>query len=289
MRATRFLRVYRNLGKVLTGWVKPPSIEPPDRFYRDVVKELMRLHILFPNMRILVACGDMTDRDVLVDLRFRDVTITNLDMRVSSTEFQPFSWSYQNVENITFDDNSFDFAIVHNGLHHCYSPHRGLLELYRVSRQGILVFEPRDTLLVRLGVRLNFGQQYEIAAVSDHALQFGGVGNTHIPNFIYRWTEREIEKTISSYEPRMRSRYLYMYAFRIPWARLRMLRSRTLLSAILVVIPVMKIVFRILPKQANGFAFIVQKSRPPDNLHPWLKWDGGEVVVDHDWVRKRYT
>jgi ubiquinone/menaquinone biosynthesis C-methylase UbiE len=47
---------------------------------------------------------------------------------------------------MAFDDNSFDFAIVHNGLHHCYSPHRGLLELYRVSRQGILVFEPRDTL-----------------------------------------------------------------------------------------------------------------------------------------------
>jgi hypothetical protein len=33
----------------------------------------------------------------------------------------------------------------------------------------------------------------------------------------------------------------------------------------------------------------VQKSRPPDNLHPWLKWEGGEVAVDHDWVGERYT
>jgi hypothetical protein len=55
------------------------------------------------------------------------------------------------------------------------------------------------------------------------------------------------------------------------------------------VIPVMKFVFRILPKQANGFAFIVQKSRPPDNLHPWLKWEDGEVAVDRNWVGERYT
>jgi Methyltransferase domain len=146
MRETSLLRVHRNLGEILTRWIKPPATDPPDRFYPDVIRELMRRHILFPNMRILVACGGMIDRDVLYDLHFSDVTITNLDVRPSGTEFQPFSWSYQNVENMAFDDNSFDFAIVHNGLHHCYSPHRGLLELYRVSRQGILVFEPRDTL-----------------------------------------------------------------------------------------------------------------------------------------------
>ena len=50
--------------------------------------------------------------------------------------------------------------------HHCHSPHRGLLEMYRVARRGVLAFEPRDTRLVRLGVRLGFGQEYEIAAVA---------------------------------------------------------------------------------------------------------------------------
>jgi hypothetical protein len=170
-----------------------------------------------------------------------------------------------------------------------FRPRRTISSSCRRTAQIIRRGHASSVLLVRLGIRLNFGQQYEVAAVSDHALQFGGVGNTEIPNFIYRWTEQEIEKTISSYEPRTKSRFLNVYAFRIPWGRLRILRSRILLLAILAVIPVMKFVFRILPKQANGFAFIVQKSRPPDNLHPWLKWEDGEVAVDRNWVGERYT
>ena len=113
-----------------------------------------------------MACGGQLDRDVLVGLGFSDVTITNLDRRLAANDFAPFRWAYQDLEQLTFDDAEFDFAIVHNGLHHCHSPHRGLLELYRVARQGVLVFEPRDTALVRLGVRLNLGQKYEVAAVS---------------------------------------------------------------------------------------------------------------------------
>ena len=35
-----------------------------------------------------------------------------------------------------FEDGAFDFVVVHQGLHHCHSPHRGLLEMYRVARRG---------------------------------------------------------------------------------------------------------------------------------------------------------
>jgi hypothetical protein len=40
---------------------------------------------------------------------------------------------------------------------------------------------------------------YEYSAVKndDH----GGVDNTNIPNFVYRWSEREVLKLISSYKP----------------------------------------------------------------------------------------
>lgn len=262
--------------------------EAQDPFYASTVRRLLREGMLSTDTRVLVACGGPFDRDVLHSLGFRDVTISNLDERLTGTEFAPFAWSSQDVEQLTFADDEFDFAIVHNGLHHCFSPHRGLLELYRVSRYGVLVFEPRDTLLVRLGMRLGFGQTYEVAAVSHHGLRFGGAGNTDIPNYIYRWTEREVEKAIASYAPLGRHRFVYTYALRVPWSRVRTMRNRVLAAGIIASLPVLRLVLRLFPRQANGFAFAIQKPRLPEDLHPWLKAKDGRVVVDRGWVRAQY-
>jgi SAM-dependent methyltransferase len=259
-----------------------------DSFYRDTLQYMMRRGVLSLEMRILVACAGTYDRDVLRELGFKDVTISNLDARLTGNEFSPFAWSYQDVEHLTFDDNSFDFAIVHNGLHHCYSPHRGVLELYRVARYGVLAFEPRDTAFVRLGMRLNFGQTYELASVSHNGMQFGGVGNTQVPNFIYRWTEKEFEKTILSNAPYGPHRFVYAYALRVPWSRLETLRSRFFVLAVRAALPLLRLLFRILPKQANGFAFAVQKPRLPAELHPWLIYDRGQVALNDGWVKARY-
>ncbi|MCG8607896.1 class I SAM-dependent methyltransferase [bacterium] len=115
---------------------------------------------------------------------FTDFTVTNLDT--------------QDAENLTYDNDAFDYAICHAVLHHCYSPHRAMLEMYRVSKKGIVMFEARDSLLMRLAVSLGLPEEYERSAINgDH----GGVRNSSIPNFVYRWTEREIIKTIATYDP----------------------------------------------------------------------------------------
>jgi SAM-dependent methyltransferase len=259
-----------------------------DSFYADTVRHLMRLGVVSPGMRVLAACAGTYDRDVLYDLGFRDVTISNLDVRLSGSEFAPFEWSYQDVEHLTFADHEFDFAIVHNGLHHCHSPHRGLLELYRVASRGVLAFEPRDSLLVRLGTRLNFGQTYELAAVSHHGLQFGGVGNTAIPNYIYRWTEREFEKTIHSYAPFGKHRFFYTYTLRVNWSRLTAMRNRLVGLTMAAGLPALKLVFAAMPRQANGFAFAVQKPNLPGDLHPWLGYQDGQILVNDAWIEARY-
>jgi SAM-dependent methyltransferase len=263
---------------------------PPrdDTFYRDTLKHMIRENVLSPAMRVVVACGGTYDRDILCDLGFKDVTITNLDSRLKGTEFAPYEWSYQDVEQLTFANDSFDFAIVHNGLHHCFSPHHGLLELYRVAKYGVLAFEPRDTLLVRIGVKLNFGQTYELAAVSHNGMQFGGVGNTQIPNFIYRWTEREFEKTIQTYAPVGPHRFVYAYAMRVPWSRLTGLRNPLFGWAVWAGLPILRLVFRLFPRQANGFAFAVQKPRLPNQLHPWLRFVDGRPTVNQAWIDARY-
>src|SRR5688572_24937831 len=118
--------------------------------YLDVLEELLRQGHLRRDMKILVLCGGPRDRQAFLHCGFNDVTISNLDSRVRGDEFAPFQWSFQDAEKVTFEDDSFDFCVAADGLHHCQSPHRGLLELYRVARRGVIVLEPRDNLLTRI-------------------------------------------------------------------------------------------------------------------------------------------
>src|SRR5437763_64216 len=223
--------------------------------YQQALQKLMDKGVVSRDMRILVACAGKRDYQTLLKAGFKNVTISNLDVRVDEREFAPFAWSFQDVENLTFQNGEFDFSIVHDGLHHCHSPHRGLLELYRVSKNGILVFEPRDSFLSRLGVRLNFGQEYEVGAVFDNDGNYGGVKNTAVPNYVYRWTEREIEKTIASNAPWARHRFIYFYRMRIPWGHFRLMKKRTWLVAMVLAVPALRLLTWMFPRQSNTFGF----------------------------------
>lgn len=259
-----------------------------DDFYRRTLQRLLERGFLRRDQRLLVACGGQPDREVLHDLGFSQVTISNLDARMRGDEFAPYPWSFQDAENLQFPDESFDIVVVHNGLHHCYSPHRALLELYRVARRGVVVFEPRDTFLVRLGVRLQFGQEYEVAAVAGNDLRFGGVRNTAIPNYVYRWTEREIVKTLSTFAPVGRPRLEYFYALRVPEERLAAFKNRWVVGSVRALLPVLRLFTALFPRQCNCFAFALEKPQWPRDLHPWLALRDGQPVLREDWVRARY-
>lgn len=259
-----------------------------DDFYDQTLTKLVRRGILDPKMRILVTCGGTADRDVFFRLGFKEVTISNVDSRMKGDEFAPFAWSYQDAENLQFPDGDFDFVVAHSGLHHCYSPHRALLEMYRVARRAILIFEPRDTFLVRLGVKLDMGQEYEVAAVAGNSMVFGGVRNTQIPNYVYRWSEREIEKTLATFAPLGRPRLHYFYALRVPEWRLDALKNRLVSGSVRALLPLLRGFTAIFPKQANCFAFCAEKLELPRDLHPWLEFVDGHARIRRDWVEARY-
>jgi SAM-dependent methyltransferase len=256
-------------------------------FYSETLRRLLNDGWIGLNSSVLVVCGGGYDRDVFHGLGFRRVTISNLDSRLDSrrdgSEFAPYPWSLQDVERLRFEDGAFDFVVVHQGLHHCHSPHRGLLEMYRVARRGVLAFEPRDTRLVRLGVRLGFGQEYEIAAVAENGLRAGGVGNSATPNFIYRWTEREIEKTIRTFRPAGLAEVRYFSALRVPKERMRSMKNRLVAWSLWALLPVVRLFAKVFPGQSNCFAFAVTKVR---ELHPWMVDEG---TVDAEWVGQRYA
>ncbi|SCL30803.1 Methyltransferase domain-containing protein [Micromonospora rhizosphaerae] len=257
-------------------------------FYGEVVGQLLRNRVLDTRMAVLVVCGGEIDRAVLARYGFRDVVISNIDSRPERAEFPPYEWCYQDAERLTFEDESFDFCLVHSGLHHCHSPHRALLEMYRVARRGLLLFEPYDNLMTRLGVRLNLGQEYEHAGVFCNDCHHGGVGNSDIPNYVYRFTEQEIIKTINCNAPYARHQIRFVHRMRVPWTQLRRRRNKTLYHLIQLARPALKLVEVCAPKQSNNFAALVRKPELPQALHPWLRHDGEAIRLDDRWVASRY-
>jgi SAM-dependent methyltransferase len=239
-------------------------------------------------MEILVVCGGPVDRAVLVACGFRRVVISNIDDRAGTAEFAPFTWSYQDAERLIYQDGSFDFCLVHSGLHHCHSPHRALLEMYRVSRVGLLLFEPYDNLLTRLGVKLRFGQEYEHAGVFCNRYHHGGVANTPIPNYVYRWTEQEIVKTVHTFAPHARHEIRFIHKMRIPWTQLRKRRKRALYHIVRLAQPALKLLETCAPRQSNNFAALVLKPDLPRALHPWLRQEGDGIALNNEWVAARY-
>ena len=257
-------------------------------FYEEIVSDLLRTGVLNTDMRVLVVCGGRTDIAVLRRCGFRNVVISNVGAPPKAKDLAPFTFAEQDAERLDYDDGSFDLCVVHSGLHHCHSPHRALLEMYRVSRRGVLLFEPYDNLLTRIGVRLNVGQEYEHASVHCNHGHHGGVGNTSVPNFVYRFTEREIVKAVHCYAPYARHDIRFFHRMRIPWTQLRRRRNQAMYLAVRIAQPALKLIEVCMPRQSNNFAALVLKPELPGELHPWLDQDGDGIKVKDGWIDQRY-
>ncbi len=238
-------------------------------FYRRVLGELLESGLLRRDMSVLVVAGGAADRDAFHSLGFDRVTISNVDNDVTPEAVAPYEWAHQDAENLGYEDGSFDLTVVSAGLHHCRSPHRALLELYRVARVAALALESRDSALMRLAVKLGAVDDYELAAVADHGLRSGGVANTSTPNYVYRWTEREVEKTVASFAPHARHRIRFFREFELPETLLEIDKGPRA-SLLRVAGPVVAAVTKAVPSQANLFAFAIEKPDPVRDLQPWM-------------------
>tara|TARA_B110000438_G_C15780364_1_gene636030 strand:+ start:579 stop:746 length:168 start_codon:yes stop_codon:yes gene_type:complete len=46
-------------------------------------------------------------------LDFTNVTLTNVDPRNKKDDLHPFSYDFQDAENLSYENSSFDFVVVH--------------------------------------------------------------------------------------------------------------------------------------------------------------------------------
>lgn len=254
-------------------------------FYRRVLEHLLDEGLIRRDMTVLVVAGGAADRDAFHSLDFEHVTISNVDETVAEDDLQPYGWAYQDAENLDYPDESFDVTLVSAGLHHCRSPHRALLELYRVARVAAIAIESRDSLLMRLAIKAHAVDEYELAAVAAHNFRGGGVANTSTPNYVYRWSEREVEKTVASFAPHARHRIRFFREFELPETLLEVDRSARA-RMLRIARPVIGGLTRVLPRQANLFAFAIEKPDPARDLQPWM---ATAEKPDERVIAERYT
>lgn len=214
---------------------------------------------------------------------FKRATITNLDQQYDG-QVAPYSWERQDAEALTYGPGSFDVAVVHAGLHHCASPHRALLEMYRVAAKAVIVFEARDSALIRLAVWLGFTNDFELEAVSHQGYETGGWRNGPIPNLNYRWVEREVIKLIRAADPAHEEDVRFFYGLRLPTLRFEHVNAPLRRLALKFIGPLVKALVAIFPRQGNEFGFVILKT---GRLRQWLEVRDGKIRLSPDKAERR--
>ena len=255
-------------------------------FYSDSLQWAVDKGHMRLSDQVLVVGGGESDRRALHDIGFTQVLITNLAPHAGQEEYAPYLWKREDAEDLSFEDDSFDWVVEHAALHHLGSPHKGLLEMLRVARKGVLAFEARDSLLMRLAVRLGLTSTYELEPIFLSRGTGHGFRNLPIPNFVTRWTESEVRKTVYSMYPAHEHVFHFFYGMLVPVQRFRMATSplfRLVGTVLNSLTPLLK---KLLWRQGNRFGFLVLKNV---GLQPWMKLDPeGQPVPDIDYLSSKY-
>ena len=158
-------------------------------------------------LSILIIGGSEREYELFTNLHFKNFTLSNFNPHLKKFSYKTI---HVDATKIDFKDNSFDYVVTHASIHHIRKPHLAILEMYRVSKIGTLIIEGNDSWLMRVSTNLKISEDFEVSSV-DKKNKLGGVEESGIPNYVYRWTEREIFKTLSSYEPEIEHKIYFNY------------------------------------------------------------------------------
>jgi hypothetical protein len=110
---------------------------------------------------------------------------------------------------------------------------------------------------------------------------------SHIPNFVYRWTENEVIKTVNTFLPAHTHEFHFHYGMSIPTDRLAMSPSAVKRAIGRLATALVPIFDKFLPKQTNNFGFAVVKNR---QLQDWLIADAsGQMAFSEEYARRHFN
>jgi ubiquinone/menaquinone biosynthesis C-methylase UbiE len=183
---------YENQKRITNELLLTATTEPldPNNFhhrlrmypYKKLKKFLGSLGESLNNKSVVVlGCGQGFDFS-LINKFFNNVKLTGVDISeaglglVQST-FPEIETVLGNMEALDFEDDTFDYTIVPVALHHVQLVYRGVYEAVRVSRKGVILLEPYDSLLARIATKLGLATEYET-----------------VGNYVFRVSIREMVK-----------------------------------------------------------------------------------------------
>tara|TARA_B110000027_G_scaffold132407_1_gene158510 strand:+ start:1595 stop:2314 length:720 start_codon:yes stop_codon:yes gene_type:complete len=232
-------------------------------FYKKLI-----LKYLNKESKILVVGSGLNDYQIFQEAGFSNVVFSNFN----GTKINNINFKQIDINNIDEKDHSYDYVVAHACIHHCSKPHSGILEMYRVSKNGVLVIESRDSWLMRVMIKFKLAEEYELSAINneDEFGDHGGVDNTNIPNYVYRWTEIEVKKLINSYNPKYKHtiKFDYKYDYENILNKIKNKNVHRKISFLL--LSLTKVLDIFLRKQGNLFSFFIDRKESEKSKHSWI-------------------
>ena len=164
------------------------------------------LNYINKESNFLLISASMYEVKILKDLGYLNFTITYHD-EDEKNQFLDYGFKENinlfksDLRDLMFKDKSFDYTITNATIHHIDLPHKAITELYRVAIKGVLVIESTDSLIMRLATKIKLAEEFEVSSINEDK-NTGGLLDTAIPNYVYRWTEKEILKLLKSFDPK---------------------------------------------------------------------------------------
>ena len=158
------------------------------------------------NSNFLLISASLYEVKILKELGYLNFSITYHD-EDEKNQFLDFGFKENinlfksDLRDLTFKDKSFDYTITNATIHHIDLPHKAITELYRVAIKGVLVIESTDSLIMRLATKIKLAEEFEVSSINEDK-NTGGLLDTAIPNYVYRWTEKEVLKLLKSFDPK---------------------------------------------------------------------------------------
>jgi SAM-dependent methyltransferase len=142
---------------------------------------------------ILALGANHVEAETLIKFPFKKIILSGINEPEEKTrgimkKDKRVSYLKKDIENINLPNGSIDFVFVKEALHHVSRPIRGLYEMLRVAKKGVIFIEPMETLLGRVLDKFGMVSNYEY----DSSGKFRD-------NFVYRWRKKEIIKILNSY------------------------------------------------------------------------------------------
>ncbi len=193
------------------------------------------------------------------------------------------------AEQIELADASYDTVLAHEVLHHCRSPHLAVAEMLRITRRYVVFLEPNDCFVTRQLTRWNLAQRFELGAVLANAGTSGGVRNSAVPNFVYRWNLDDVVKCASACVPEEILRFYSRPYWELNHTAYDLsLRSHSHLGILIRltggvgnfrrVLSGCERAMNIIPPtrhQGNKFFCVIEKT---GQLQPWLQRNNGKIT-----------